>query len=689
MTEFTHDPEHEIDIVEDQVRVAADPTGRRNFSKVGSARPTTLFFTDGPGAIKDMPRFTLLPLGYDAWDRVWNKWPTKDLPVIHAPRLLGRVRWLLGPQVEALRPYPAFEKSHSWDDDGRTMGVPGVVFPQWLRCTKCGRLARLSAFTYSNAIPGRPDRAGFVHEECKAKGSKMAPTALPARYLLVCVQGHLDEFPYREWVHGFSPCPKAANPALRMLDPGGTAGSSARIECTQCKATRGMNEAQGEAGKTNLPRCRGRHPHLDGYDTGCEADLRLMLVGASNLWFPVSESVIVMPETREEEKETLVSNLRRALEHEEVAADLAEYDAPEDAAKKPRALRKMLTEHVEGVELPEKDPALVTAFLEALTPGVTQEDGDRRQRLLDWDPLDLRIPEWTTLRDDRPTMPQQPYGRTGLVLTERTLEGQTHPSIDRLVAVDQLRKVQALLGFTRIDEFSRVDDAADRLVRLSRDGNPTWTVATENRGEGMLLTLNEEAVAAWEEKILTTQLWEDYRAANHRYYLNHLSETAKREEADKRLQPPRFWLLHTLSHVLMREMAMYSGYASASLSERLYAWRADEEKGRAPAAGLLICTTAPDSDGTLGGLVALSEPDRFAGIFASALRRAGRCSSDPICGNRVPANSEDFLHGAACHSCTMASETSCDNANRALDRRMLLSLPGFTSGFFGSPRDWA
>ena len=689
MTDFTHDPDHEIDLVDDQVRVAAQPTGRRNFSKVGSARPTTLFFTDGPGAIKDMPRFTVLPLGYDAWDRVWNKWPTTDRPVVPAPRLLARVRWLLGPQVEALRPYPFFEKSNSWDDDGRTMGVPAVVFPQWLRCTKCGRLARLSAFTYSNSVPGRPDRAGFVHEECKTAGSKMAPSALPARYLLVCLQGHLDEFPYREWVHHFAPCPKVANPVLRMLDPGGTAGSSARVECTQCGAKRGMNEAQGEAGKSNLPRCRGRHPHLDGYDASCDAELRLMLVGASNLWFPVSESVIVMPETQAEEKETLVADLRVALTHEEVVADLAEEDAPEDMAKKPRALRRMLSKHAEGIDLPETDPPLVAAFLEALTPGDAEEEGDQKQRLLDWDPLDLRVPEWRTLQNERPTMPQQPYGKSGLVLTERVLEGQRLPRVDRLVAVDQLRKVQALLGFTRIDEFSRVDDAADRLVRLSRDGKPKWTVATENRGEGMLITFDESAIASWEEKILGTQLWKDYGAANHRYYLNHLSATAKVEESDKRLQPPRFWLLHTLSHVLMREMAMHSGYASASLSERLYAWSADEEKGRAPAAGLMICTTAPDSDGTLGGLVALSDPDRFAGILASALRRAGRCSSDPICGNRVPANSEDFLHGAACHSCAMASETSCENANRALDRRMLLSLPGHETGFFGGPGDWA
>ena len=41
------------------------------------------------------------------------------------------------------------------------------------------------------------------------------------------------------------------------------------------------------------------------------------------------------------------------------------------------------------------------------------------------------------------------------------------------------------------------------------------------------------------------------------------------------------------------------------------------------------------------------------------------------------------LHGAACHCCVMASETSCERANRFLDRRFLIDLPGSGLGFFG------
>lgn len=127
---------------------------------------------------------------------------------------------------------------------------------------------------------------------------------------------------------------------------------------------------------------------------------------------------------------------------------------------------------------------------------------------------------------------------------------------------------------------------------------------------------------------------------------------------------------------------MNCGYSAASLSERIYAW--EEAGGRPAAAGLLICTTASDSDGTLGGLVQLSEPARLESIVTGALYRATRCSSDPVCAVRTPQDPEDFLHGAACHCCVMASETSCERANRFLDRRFLVDLPGSSLGFFGT-----
>ena len=405
-----------------------------------------------------------------------------------------------------------------------------------------------------------------------------------------------------------------------------------------------MNEAQGEAGRSKLPNCRGRHPHLDAFEpNGCRNKTRLMLVGASNLWFPATQSIIVMPESQQERTSDLANRIRVAL-----GDKLSKYSDDLDT------LRDVLDGKVDVSEL--SDEQLKEAVAAAMLPP--------ESRYLQKDPLGLRHEDETS----------------GLTLSKRDRDADLRPEIVRVLAVERLRKVNALVGFTRIDDMDRAGDLPQRLAPLTRSPRPTWTVATEDRGEGIFLQLDEQAVAAWEKRIVATALWEAHREAHERNFERRFSETAKRVNADSRLKPPRYWLVHTLAHVLIRQLAMTSGYSAASLSERLYAW--PEANGREAAAGLLICT-ASDSDGTLGGLVQQSEPARLQRVVANALYRATRCSSDPICAMRQPDKSEDFLHGAACHCCVMASETSCERANRFLDRRLLVNLPGSRVGFFG------
>ena len=96
----------------------------------------------------------------------------------------------------------------------------------------------------------------------------------------------------------------------------------------------------------------------------------------------------------------------------------------------------------------------------------------------------------------------------------------------------------------------------------------------------------------------------------------------------------RYILLHTLSHALINELALECGYSAASIRERIYA-RAASAHGTAMA-GVLLYTSAPDSEGTLGGLVALAEPEEFSRILEAALRRAQLCSSDPLCAGHRP-----------------------------------------------------
>lgn len=436
-----------------------------------------------------------------------------------------------------------------------------------------------------------------------------------------------------------------------------------------------MNEAQGEAGRAKLPRCRGRMPHLRGFAPSCEVEPRLMLVGASNLWFPALLSVIDMPRLDPAERaRDFADRMRGAL-----GDQLQEFAAQANVI---RALLKVAEIDVTAMS----DTELERLVSLALEPPETEES--RHARRENWDPVDLLVPEWHYLQiepasqfhEDRPS---------GLTLSPRALDDAMPGVVSRVLAVDRLRKVNALTGFTRIDEMDRITDLGNRVVPLTRSGRPDWTVATEDRGEGIFLQLDEEAVSVWESRVEETPLWAAHVASHRRNFERRFSKTAAAAEPDDRMRPPRYWLLHTLGHILIREFAMYSGYGAASLSERVYAWcERSGENPRPAAAGLLICTTASDSDGTLGGLVRLSQPNLLAPILRSALRHAGRCSSDPICAARTPKDPEDFLHGAACHCCVMASETSCERANRFLDRRFLLSLPGSDLGFFGDPHEW-
>lgn len=400
-----------------------------------------------------------------------------------------------------------------------------------------------------------------------------------------------------------------------------------------------------------------------------------MLVGASNLWFAAVQSIIVMPRLdKAEELRDVADRVRLIL-----------GDQLQQFAGQPEVLRALLD--VGGqIDVRAMADAEFGAVIDLAVAPVQESEEDRQARRDDWEPVDLLVPEWRYLQRE-PVQERHPDGQADLTLSPRGRSPKLPSQVSRVLSVDRLRKVNAVLGFTRIDELDRVNDLTSRLVPLTRTNKPRWTVATQDRGEGVFMQLDEARVAAWESRVLASALWEAHRASHRRNFERRFSETAEKTNPDERLQPPRYWLLHTLAHTLIREMAMYSGYGAASLSERIYAWP-DGGTDRPPAAGMLICTTASDSDGTLGGLVRLSEPDRLAGIMSAALYRAGRCSSDPVCAVRTPRDPEDFLHGAACHCCVMASETSCERANRFLDRRFLLSLPGSDLGFFGDPHDW-
>jgi hypothetical protein len=242
--------------------------------------------------------------------------------------------------------------------------------------------------------------------------------------------------------------------------------------------------------------------------------------------------------------------------------------------------------------------------------------------------------------------------------------------------LERLREVNALLGFTRVEAPEESADPTQQAPRAPLcSGPPSWVPATEVHGEGVFLRLYENAILAW-ERYPSVQAREAKLRGGHRGW-----RTSRRLDPAEDFPGARYAMLHTLSHLLIRELALECGYNAASIRERIYA----DVDGDNPQAGILIYTAAADSDGTLGGLVQLGQPDNLGRLLAQALNRAAICSSDPLCSEHDPGKDRS-LHAAACHACSFVSETSCEKGNRYIDRALLVpTLEVADAAFF--PRE--
>jgi len=599
----------------------SDPT------RVGQARPSQLVTTTGVGAVADLPAMSVVVRGLDAWA------PERQ-EVIDEPRLLAEVRRALGGQVRALRTAPWDPSSD--DDPWTRVGVPVTPFPRWLRCPACFRLAALdgSEFTLVHRFGRRPDLAKFVHRHCPKQTARRETNrraCIPARFVVVCPAGHLDDFPYVEFVHRGAQG-MCGGPQLSISDAASTLSPRVTITCVACSTRRGITEAAGRDGWQALPRCRGRHPHLQRFD-GCGQPLRLMVLGASNLWFSVTASALHLP-TGESTADVVAANwaVLGSQPDQNVAQILI------DGMNALRALRGVpiadIWKHIEDLRA-------------AGGPGSAEDDDG----LLD--------AEWRLL--SRPTTEKQ--DNDFKAVPTPVPEGYD-TLLDQVVLVRRLREVQALVGFTRIASPERRDLEPNGRIRLSR-GPEQWVPAVEQRGEGVFLELSEPAVAAWADAVREHPRIEALRSAYGRW-------AANRDQAPNPDFPiARYLLIHTLSHLLTRQVSLECGYSSASIRERLYVGTLDK-----PAAGVLLSTAASDSEGTLGGLVALGQARHLGRLLDLAFEEAGRCSSDPLCREHEPRGVSDSLHAAACHACLFGSETSCENNNRWLDRSVLVDLTG-------------
>ena len=220
-----------------------------------------------------------------------------------------------------------------------------------------------------------------------------------------------------------------------------------------------------------------------------------------------------------------------------------------------------------------------------------------------------------------------------------------------------MKKVNAVIGFTRIDEMDRVNDLATRLVKLTRDGRPPGYPRPKTAAKASSSNSTKTAVAAWEPQILASAVWRHHRDAHRRNFERRFSATAASSTPTAGSPHP--------------------GTGSCTPS-------------RTPSSGKWRCpaATAPPASANASTPGPPPRPDRRrrAADLHHRLRqrrhprrprRSQRTRPAPRHRHRrapprrplllrpglrpcAPHDPEDFLHGAACHCCSFASETSCE-----------------------------
>ncbi|CBN55047.1 MULTISPECIES: DUF1998 domain-containing protein [Kamptonema] len=598
-------------------------------NKVGELRPSQILFSSGIGSIVDLPNLSTMVMGLDDWELT-------HASELGEARLLAAVQKEIGNQVKKLLTPPISESNNTIPnlfDESAKVGIPVSPFPTWVVCPQCRLLAPLKSGLFElKRDRHRPDQNRYIHSNCRT----FSPTVIPARFLVACQHGHLDDFPWHYFVHrGSSNC----KGSLRLYEYG-ISGSATDIEvkCDSCGKSRRLSDAFGELGKMNMPQCRGRHPHLRNFaEDGCTKQMKSILLGASNSWFPITLSVLSIPTTINQLGQLIDKHwsvLEKAITIDILAAfrqigQLKEFAKYSDAEIWKEILQKR------------------------------QETGETECL----DVKDIKTPEWQVFSNADTSLNSADFW-----LTPVTAPDGYEAYFEKVVLVERLREVRALVGFTRIEspgDYAETGELPEEYWAPLSRSEPTWVPASEVRGEGIFMQFQEEKLQNWLSSTPGLKTYEQQSLEAHRRW-----RRARSLDPDTNFPGIRYILLHSFAHALMRQLVIECGYNAASLRERIYSKDPKEDNG--PMAGILIYTAAPDSEGTLGGLVSLGEPGTFGRHIDQALEQIGLCASDPLCAEHSPLQNTTSLHWAACHACLFSPETSCERGNKYLDRTLLI-----------------
>lgn len=603
--------------------------------------------------------------------------------VMHEPRLEMR----LG--VSGFRTPPEFrEPRWGMQIPNINLTIPLLRFPQWHFCSRCGTMEFLPLTQTGRVFC----RLCFQERNLKFELSQM-------QFVGLCELGHIQDFPYREWVHRTHQSQCSGNLSYTSTGGGTLAAQKIKCDCGMMRSLMNIDKANysdtfvsfnlSKTGGVFL--CQGHRPWLaETTNAQCSAYLRGNQRNAGNVYFPLVVSAIGLPENVHSE----AGKLHQFLVKNEVAnkLPLLEPLGTKETGRLLKIFYPGLKSYTgEQLELALSNLKSNDHSIEDKS-GITQkvEKGSFNAvnclssavDATDISEIEFRHVEFKILREEQDS--QTLLTRRVQLTSDNSL---LTTNFSRVLQIHRLQETRVNAGFSRIYSDSAVS-LEDRKLMMRREiensellttdeihrtsATDDWLPAITVFGEGIFLELNEDRLNEW-EKTYNSKLRRhltpiiENSASLRRNKQNESSAQETQETINV-----RYVLIHTLAHLLIRELDFESGYSASAIRERLYI----SQNKSTPMNGILIYTTDGDSAGTLGGLVRLGTPQHLEKLLARAINNARWCSSDPGCGEvgvnygQGPGNQ----NLAACHGCVLVSETCCEQFNKFLDRALLVNL---------------
>lgn len=590
----------------------------------------------GVGAIVPFPNDeSLMIAGLDMW-RYNDATPF----IIEDERLQRR----LG--VQELRWPPDFREKNA-DPKNCFLKIPAVRFPTWHYCPFCGTMQKTTLYQQQPECDcyqwpnGRKCNPSFRHKR----------KLIPERFIVICPDGHIDDFPVAEWVHHNSG--HVYNPATCRIrrSTGGASASLSGVfyECS-CGAKRSIAGATipGALDKVGY-RCKGAKPWLGieaDHDHPCgNPEIRVVLRGATNVWFADTRSSLYIPADGD-------NTQRKIIEILDAYFDILSSSQTEGEWNRTPIDRLAEKNHLDKDELYEAFVRRAQGLGEL--PDVTEDMTEDAYRLA----------EYNVLTKDSGS-DAQPFHSQNYPIAFYD------PSISKyfksISLVHKLQETRAFVGFSRAEPKELPISERKKMLRI---GDDNWLPAIRVQGEGIFFEFNKSELENWAKRSAVVERLKNLQIAYKKSRFGANSSGNLR---------PEFVLIHTFAHLLINQLSFECGYGSSSIRERIYCEKTDNEYGMC---GVLIYTASGDSEGSLGGLVRQGTKGHIEDTVRDAIRNAAWCSSDPVCIQSLGQGPES-CNLAACHNCALLPETCCECGNRLLDRGTVVgTFDDKSIGFF-------